>query len=221
MQHCTQCKIDVEGNQPACPLCQGTLSGQGVAGSETFPHIKNVTFKNNIYLKTICFTADMFIVLGFVLAYLFHLPMYWVILLALGIASLLLSVSVGYRKRKHLPKNILLQTLIFITASVGLDIMTGWHRWSVNYAVPVFIIVAMLSLWLFARFMKIRIEDFLVYMLLDILLSLVPLATILFDIASTPIFPAISIGVSVLSFTALFIFKYDTLKAEFQKRFHV
>ena len=221
MLNCPQCNVTVEGNPLACPLCQGTLVGEGVIGSEKFPYIKNVTFKNNIYLKSIYFTADILIIAGFVLAYLFHIPMYWVVLLGMCMVYLLLSISVGYRKRKHLPKNILLQTLIFTTAFVTIDIMTGWHRWSVNYAVPAFIIVAILSLWLFARFMGIKLEHFLVYMLIDILLGLVPLLTIYFNIASNPILSVICVGVSVLSFTALFIFKYDVLKSEFQKRFHV
>ncbi len=72
-----------------------------------------------------------------------------------------------------------------------------------------------------ALFMKQRLEEFMIYLILDGLLGLAPLIFLLLGWLRV-IYPSvICVSVSILSLAALFSFAPDELKTELKKRLHL
>ena len=102
---------------------------------------------------------------------------------------------VGYRKRKNPLKNGMWQLVIVTVGSVLWDIFTGWQGWSVDYVVPLAILVNMLSMIIISAAGKMEVSEYLFYL--------------------------VQAGVSLLFLLGLAIFKWKDLVREVQKKFRV
>jgi len=70
---------------------------------------------------------------------------------------------------------------LFRTCSI-LDWKIGWRGWSLDYAVPILCVAALLVMYITAKVMRLSARDYISYFLLGGLFGIVPVLFILFDI---------------------------------------
>lgn len=220
-QICEKCRVVIVGDHKVCPLCQSHLSGSPEPQKDTFPFMDTIMHRHNMLIRTLFFISAVLVVLCFAANYLFSYPGFWSLFVALGVLGMWMSVGIVLRKRHNIPKTILWQAIFFSVIMVGVDFMTGWHRWSLDYAMPCFFIVAVLGMWAVAGILRLRLEDYLVYMLIDVVIGIIPIIFIVFDFVDTKIPSLLCVLASIISLIALVTYKDGEVKNEVRKRLHL
>ncbi|UWG95833.1 DUF6320 domain-containing protein [Dehalobacter sp. DCM] len=222
MPYCNHCKVSIRGNRERCPLCRNIIAIESDTSDcrEIFPAIPPV-FERNLALRIMIFSTVVAIVVSLVIYVLFPSDVKWPVFVLLGLISMWLNLFVVLRKRYHISKNILWQVAILSILSILWDWGTGWHGWSLDYVIPFIFVAAMLIMYVTAKIMKISARDYITYLLLDGLLGIVPILFIRYNLVEA-IYPSVlSVAISVISLSAIFIFQGDYIKSELIKRMHI
>lgn len=220
-QNCKRCHIGVTGSHTACPLCQGPLVGVPCPQDDRFPFIDTILHQHHQLIRILLFISAIIVLLCFAVNYLMVYPGFWSLFVALGVVCMWVSTSMVFRKRHNIPKTILWQAVIFTVFTVMIDLASGWRHWSLDYAMPCFFIVAILSMWAVAGILRLRLEDYLGYMLIDVVIGVIPTLFLLFHLVNVTLPSVLCILASVISFAALMIFKDKALRSEITKRLHI
>lgn len=99
---------------------------------------------------------------------------------------------------------------------------SNWlEGWSLDYVIPIASVSAMIIMFITAKIMKLSIRDYITYAFMDGLFGIIPILFIAFNLVDT-IYPSIiSIGFSIISMSAIFIFQGNEIKTEMNKRMHM
>ena len=147
--------------------------------------------------------------------------MHWSLPVLIGVAGTLILLRTLMKRRRNAPK-LLFQTLILVSAVLLLcDVVTGWHRFSIDLIIPVMCTVALVLNFIFAFVNRRFTENSLVYLLLNIVIGVLPYVALLISPSHTPGLWLICLIVSIITFLGLAIFKARDLWAELQKRLHL
>lgn len=230
MRRCADCSVEVEGTWRTCPLCRAALEGdrgdwgdRGSGSGDPFPVIP-LDFSRKRVLRTLFLTSLAVVVLSFAAQLLFNrdgdgigvLRSIW-----LGVAAMWLVVLMAARKRRNLAKGT-----VYLVVLVGLsvtywDYLTGWHGWSLTYAVPSLCACSIVALIITVRVMRIEVGEHIVYTGLAVLLGLAPIGFLGFGWVEDPL-PSIVCG--VLSLVALAFLQFARgaeARHELGKRLHL
>lgn len=221
MQYCDLCHVYIRGGKERCPLCGNILSNRGRdEGDDVFPYIP-LEYQTHLALKIMVFISICAIVTSFAIYMIFPSAVNWPLSVALGMVSMWVSLGTIIQKRHNITKSIMWQVTIISALSVLWDWRTGWRGWSLDYAVPTACTSAMFVIYVLAKIMKAGINEYIVYMLLDGLLGLIPVLFIILGWTNV-IYPSvISIAVSIIFISAIFIFQGEYIKDELNKKMHI
>ncbi|TJX15906.1 hypothetical protein E9840_01760 [Tissierella creatinini] len=222
MRYCNHCKVYIKDNTNKCILCGNTLPIEYKQNIEspTFPYIP-LFYESHMPIKILSFISISAIVISFAINMIFRSDVNWPLLVMLGLVSVWIGLYVIIKKRYHIPKKIITQVIIISLLSVFWDWKTGWRGWSTTYVIPIIIVSAMIIMYITAKVLKLSTRDYITYFLIAGILGIVPVIFILFHWVSI-IYPSIiSISVSIISISAIFIFKGDEIRLELDKRMHI
>ncbi|MBC8545891.1 hypothetical protein H8711_02915 [Clostridiaceae bacterium NSJ-31] len=221
MLYCKKCKLSVTGAPRRCPLCQGDLTGVPEPDAAVFPTVPPAAHPHRRLIHLIQFVTAAVAVVCVTINLCLPSGGWWSLFVLAGIASLWLSFALLMKKRGNLPKTILWQVTLISVLAVVWDWFTGFHGWSIDYVIPILCTCAMAAMGTIARIRKLRIGDYIIYLVLDSFLGILPLVLILTG-AVHVIYPsAICVGASLLSLSALFIFEGKAMRAELLRRLHL
>ncbi|MDN5558777.1 MAG: DUF6320 domain-containing protein [Ruaniaceae bacterium] len=175
MRRCNECCADVEGTWTHCPLC-----GSALAGEATRPAIPPIPLRfNRQRVFKALFVSSIVVILGsFVAMFLLRRTLDDVGIVRsvwLGVSAMWLVVVMAARKRRNLAKGTVYLVVLLSLVSVYWDYLTGWHAWSVTYAVPIICASAVVAIQILVRLMRIEVGDYIVYSGLTALLGLTPI----------------------------------------------
>jgi len=221
MQHCDHCRIEVLETRTTCPLCGNTLPE--VPQDErilTFPAVPSY-LKSHKKLKILIFVSIVMVVVSFTIYSIFPVDINWPVLLLLGLSSIWVDMIFLIQKRFHIPKKIVWQVAIISLLSIFWDWNTGWRGWSLNYVIPILCITAILLMYSIAIIMKLGNRDYITYALIAALFGIIPVLFLLFDWVTVDYPSIISIAVSTIFLSAIFILQGSSIRSEFGKRMHI
>lgn len=220
MLTCKKCGVTLSGAPERCPLCQGDLSGSP-DGEEQFPVIPAPAHPHRTLIRFIAL-GTVAVAAGCVSVNLsFPHRGWWSFFVVAGVASFWLNFAIVIRKLGNIPKTILWQVSLVSALALAWDFATGFRGWSIDYVLPVICSCAMVAMAVIARIMRLRIEDYIIYLVLDSILGIIPLTLILLGSLRTVLPSAICVAVSVVSLTALLLFEGPALRHEILRRLHV
>lgn len=224
--YCEKCKVTVRGGgggggsgaEALCPLCQGRITGEGTG--EVFPVLNTekpegkllrLMFLIMLVASVVCITINV------------SMPStgYWSLLVIAGFFSFDLSFYVLISKRKNIYKTILWEVAILSVIAVLWDISTGFRGWSTDFVIPITCTAAMAAMAVIAQITHLKIEDYIVYLIIDGVFGLISLLLILLDVTNYRLPSLICIGSSVISFGALMIFEGPAMTSEIRRRLHL
>ncbi|MCR4674082.1 MAG: zinc ribbon domain-containing protein, partial [Lachnospiraceae bacterium] len=104
---------------------------------------------------------------------------------------------------------------------VGIDVMLGFHRWSLNYVLPGGLILMDVAL-IFLRLINRRNwQSYMAQQLLVIGLGVLPAIFILLGLITDPLVSVVAICESIVLFVITLIMGGRAARAELRRRFHI
>jgi hypothetical protein len=219
MRYCEKCGVKIRGAETLCPLCQHRLSGQ--AEENVYPLVPTVYRQHETFFKVLILSTIAAGVVCAAVNLLIPQSGYWFIFVALGILCFWIFLAYAVRKKDNIPKNITVQVFFLSVLSFGWDWLTGWRGWSLNFVIPIACSVAILSLAIISKVMKMPSGDYIAYFIVDIMFGIVPLVFYLTGLVSIAIPSVVCISLSILSLSALIVFEGENMLRELSKSFHV
>ncbi|GAB2568302.1 DUF6320 domain-containing protein [Leucobacter ruminantium] len=220
MRRCTACAVDVEGAWSRCPLCAAKLAGDPSPSPLPAAPLR---FSRRRVLRAL-FAASLALILGSFAAQLFFradpsgigaLRFVW-----LGIASMWLVVLMAVRQRRNPAKGtVSLVVLVGLVCSYW-DYLTGWHAWSLTYAVPIVCASAIIALFITVQLMRIEAGEHVVYSVLAVTLGLVPIVFLVLGWVTHPL-PSAICGVLSLMLLILELVRGAEMRHELAKRLNL
>lgn len=218
MLYCNNCKVSITGNHEKCPLCQGDVTGEP-SKIHTFPIIKEEKHLISLILKI---TALITIIVSVVsLLINFEFGGKWSLYVIAGLITGWIVIWITIKMHGNIAKNTIWLTAIISILSIIWDISTGYRGWSINYVLPLICCFAMIEMFIVAIIKKLKIEDYIVYLIIDIIFGIVPLILLLLDVVKVDYPSLICVAESVISLAILIIFEGKALKAEIVRRTHL
>lgn len=101
------------------------------------------------------------------------------------------------------------------------DLVTGYGGWSLDYVLPILSSAAMIAMVVVSKARRLDIQDYILYLLIDIILGIASFVLILTGAVRIVVPSAISFGGSVVFLAFLLFFEGQALWAEIQRRLHL
>jgi hypothetical protein len=218
VRRCAECGVDIEGDWARCPLCASPVAGEVVR--DPLPTVR-LTFSRRRVLKVLFLTSIAVISASFVAQLPFNrgldelgvLRSVW-----LGVSTMWLVVLMGLRKRHNVAKGTVYLVALTGLACVYWDYLTGWHGWSLTYAVPIVCACSVVAVLITVRVMRIEIGDHILYSGLTALLGLAPIVFLAFGWVTNPVPSAICGSLSIFALVGLQIVSGPEVRHELAKR---
>lgn len=220
MLYCTHCKLKISGERTNCPLCKMPLCS-GTPCEETFPEVLPKNRSLHLFWRILLFLSIAACIICATINYSIPESGQWSLFVIAGVACMWVSISTAVKKRHNIYKNILWQVAVISSLAVMWDFITGWHGWSLDFVIPGVCTCAVLTLSITARCMHLHIEDYLVYLLIDVLFGIVPLIFLAFNLVHFTYPSVICVAICLLYLAALFVFEGKNITAEIKKRLHL
>ncbi len=208
------------GEKKICLLCGSTLTGSEIKES-VFPKLQPGQAPNWFALRLSLFLTVAVAVICVTVNASTTPDKWWSLLVVAGLCSLWCTVGLAFYKRRNVPKLILWQVGWISGLSILWDILTGFHRWSVNFVIPIVCTLALIGMTMLARVTRRDIGDYVIYLITDILWSISAFLLILCGVLTVVLPTYICLGTSILLLSALIIFRGRTLWAEISRRMHI
>lgn len=221
MSFCPYCKVQVKGDWQKCPLCHSELeTPDGKRTASPYPDVP-LRFDRQKATKILLFVSFLIVLASYLLGLLWKGRVQGLQGALFGIMTMWLVVLIIIRKRRNLTKSILYLLIFLSLVCVYFDYVIGWEAWSTTYAIPIICGASILGMLLTARFIKIKIGDYILYMLAATLLGLVPVLFLFLDWVTNPWPAAVSFFLSLVMLALILFFRGKEIKREFQKRMFI
>ncbi|GMO40209.1 MAG: hypothetical protein Ta2B_20060 [Termitinemataceae bacterium] len=223
MLYCHQCKVNIKGVFTSCPLCAGELSGIADTDDDVFPVISSSIKPHRQYLKFVCFGAIVAAVVSVAvdMSVSASSKLGWSLFVIAGFASLAVSFFVANKRWWNIPKIIFLLLLLTSVLEIAWDYWTGFHKWSLDYVIPIMFSASIVALSVYAHIRKLRPGDYMLILFITNIISVCALFLIIFQLV-TVVYPALVCFVfSVTSTARVILFDGKLLREELKRRTHV
>lgn len=220
MSKCMKCGVMIVDDTDQCPLCRHVLKREGDF-SNTYPDAIGVTrrfrFVENLVLFLSLVTAAVLAYVNYVV----HPDVPWcmVVILVLFFGNAVLRLAV-IGKSGYMFKTLTLWVLAVVML-FGIDRLTGFHGWSLDYVLPGGILLIDLAILVLMCTNARNWQSYMMAQLLMILLSAVPLILVLTGEIHFPLLTMIAAGISVFLFLGTLIIGDARARTELKRRFHI
>lgn len=221
MKRCEKCNVNIIGKRQSCPLCQGVLLGEDKEQHEIFPHIYTIYKQHNMFFKIFILISIIIATVTVALNIMFPQKGAWSFFIIGGLASVWISLITAINKRNNINKNIVYQVMVISLALVVWDYMTSWKGWSIDYVIPIICVFAMISMAIISKVMRLNIEDYILYLIIDGLFGIIPIIFILIGILNVTYPSLICVVGSIISLATIILFEGESMRAEMKKRLHL
>lgn len=221
MNRCQKCNLIILDDTDRCPLCQHVLQSDGEPMENHYPDAIAVT-------KRFRFWENLFLFLSFVVEWVLvgfnyslnpQVPWSLVVGLVLIYANVVFRMSV-VGKRGYMFKTLSI-VILAIVMLLGIDYLTGYKGWSLDYVLPAGILVLDLMLLVLTLANRRNWQSYLMPQLLTLVLSLVPVALRIAGWIQFPYLVWIALMVSLFLFLGTLILGDQRARTELKRRFHI
>ncbi len=220
MSRCRQCKVEILDETERCPLCNSVLE-HTIEVENMYPDVRMVTRRlmliSHIYLFCALLAEALLVYLNAVTSS----EIWWCTITGLGLLYGYMLLRYAILGKSGYQSKAIVLVLIAVLMAVAVDFVVGYQGWSVNYVLPsgiLFIDIGILALMCYNRR---NWQSYMMWQLLMILCSIVPLVFSLVGIASSPVLGLIAFASSVFLFLGTLIIGDRKARTELKRRFHI
>ena len=187
-----------------------------------FPEDARPNYEGKKVLQIFTFCCIAAIVISMMTDIIISPGVHWSVFVAVGCATMWLTMAVGYVKRFNLLKNAAWQLLIMSGICVLWDLGTGWRGWSVNIGIPDICLLIQVVMLIISRIRSLSPREYMIYYVMAAVYSMIlPLILLVTGVIHYRTPSVICIGCSFLLLIGLILFKRKEFKEEMHKKFHV
>lgn len=216
MKKCNSCNIKFNTTEKVCPLCQNKLVG---SAEGVFPI--NYKYKGNVMLNKVMLflSLTIFIICTFV-DYQLNQEFTWSIVVGLALITNFIITNAIIRSYKD---------TIGMLGKYGVVLMIIFFIWYfytkepviTNYLIPLLCLIEQgLSIVIGAIMRNTYIFRYFKIILINVVLSLIPVLLVSFDLVTKPLLAYICAMVSAITLIGIVIFYYEDLKDELSRIFN-
>lgn len=225
MKRCQKCNVNVNSIRKTCPLC-GEILSDGKESSSNYNLYPRYNFeekKMNIVLRILLFFSIVTIfvvVLINVLTYR-NSQSLWSIYVVMGVVYGWILLRSTILSRRNIAGRLLIQMLTLSAIVIGIEKVSKSSGWALDYVIPFICILTTQAIVIILISKKMRYNDYLLYLLVAILISFVPIILYWSGIVKV-LWPSICAAcVAIITILGMIIFADRATKDELKKRFHL
>ena len=190
MRTCPECKILVGGSDTRCPLCGAPLTGadDGTGAESMYPKFDPAAKRRDSFpflAKIFAFISILGVSICVLINLLVSGRMTWALFVVGGVAAVWLTVGLHLMARINLNFQLLIDLCAVSLYLVLIDRLTGWHRWSIDYVIPILYIGIMITTVILAIVFRVFWREYILSLFAVCVLGLGPL--LIFLNGSSPI----------------------------------
>lgn len=221
MKYCGKCQVEVRGALKRCPLCQWPLEGSSQRPALYYPRVTTVYKQYQTFFRYLMLGTVIVAVVCAAINLILPASGKWALYVAVGLVCFWISMILAIKKRKSISQNITYQALIMSALSMLWDLITGWNRWSLDYAIPIIFTVTVASMLIVSRIMKTPAGEYLLCMTVTIVYGFIPIIFYAAGLLQETVPSVICISFSVIALAIIILFKGEEIKQEIARRFHL
>lgn len=221
MSRCNNCNLQIADETDFCPLCQKVLTKDETQNYNMYPDVwiasRKIRLVENIilFLSIVTFSITLSIeLLGFN-----HLIVSIIEGLILIYINVILRLSIlgksGY----------MFKIVSFIISALGLlfsiDYLTGYREWSVNYVIPIGIIIMDAIIVFLMIFNRRNWQSYMMMQIMTLILSAISMIFVVFGQISNISLCLVAFAASGFLFLGTLIIGDKRARTELKRRFHV
>ena len=177
---------------------------------------------NGVTFVRICtFLLAVIIVMGVTLQYLFGDMFTWFGMVILGSIVVWLDILAIMRYRYNVLKVLAVEVLVAIIVDYYIDKVTGFYGWSVVFMIPFCLVGHSIVTWIIAKFMKLRFEEYIIYIVFDAILAFSQAYFIWNGENTLPYAAVFVMAAFAIALAALFLFRFRELRSATHRLFNV
>lgn len=221
MNRCQKCHVVILDDTDRCPLCQHVLQSDGEPQENGYPNAIAVTrrfrFLENLFLF-LSIMAETFLL---VINYNLDPGLPW----SLVVGIVLVYLNMGLRMTLVGKSSLLVKVLSLITLAIvllpGIDYLTGYRGWSLDYVLPCGILVLDLVLFVLILVSRRSWQSYMMAELIMVLLSVIPIILRVTGVIRFPYLVWSAFAASVFLFLGTLILGDRRARTELKRRFHI
>ena len=218
MNKCPKCEMILKTNSNVCPLCHNKIDLK--QKDSIYPELK--TYSNyNLLIRLSLFITICGIIFSLLINYWVNKEISWSVFVILGILSFWLTFSTGINRKHNFMRILFTEILSIMILSIIWDLLTGFHKWSLMFVLPLLCIAYTITFLIIRIFTRQTRKEYILYTYLNSLIGLIPLYFIIGNKLSVLIPSYISVPISIFALIFLFIFNQRTLEDEIERRLHI
>lgn len=204
---------------------QSLLQAEGIACEEEkndFPGQKEKPAGNaKLGMKVFTFSCIAAVIFCWMMNFLVTPGAWWAVYATAGIFCAWVLIRVGYQKRKNPLKNSMWQLIFIMVGAVLWDYATGWLGWSIDFALPLAVLLNILTMQIISLACKMEVSEYLFYLMQAGAAGIVPAVLFLTGAVRISWPSVICMGVCLLYLIGLFFFRGKDFVREMRKKFRM
>lgn len=220
MYYCKKCGFSLTGTAKKCPFCQSDLMGEP-DGETVFPEIPMKELQEGMFIRLLALGTIIVAAVCIAVNDTWQKYGWWSAFVAAGLFSVWIVAGIAVKKHSNPLKAVLWQVCVGPLLAFAWDFWTGFRGWSVDFFMPILYICSLLVMSIIVRFTHLKPQDYLLYLVWNLLLGLIPLVLLFGGMLRITYPSVICVLVSVVGFAGLVLFKGPALKAEWIRIFHL
>ncbi len=223
MNKCNQCGVFIDDNVNKCPLCSRNI-GEATTEiqSKWYPvyHMTNMPPKANFVKKLLSFISIAVVSICILINLLTGIANPWFLYVAGPIIYFQILINNTIFSKTSVGSRILIQIAGVSGLALIIDLLSDFHRWSVNIVIPFLIIVGTSLITLIVLKKQMLWNEYVGYIITMIFLGFVPVLLYLSGVATQLWASAVSALYSFLTIIGMLLFANEKFKNEMTRRFH-
>lgn len=220
MSICKKCNIEILDETERCPLCDSVLE-QTDELENMYPNVRIMVRKMMLISRIYLFCAIILEVLLVYINVVTESKTWWSVITGLAFVYVYMLIRFAILGKSGYKGKVLVLTLMAVLTAVAADFVSGYRGWSVNYALPAGILFIDSAILLVMFINRRNWQSYIMWQILMILCSIVPLVFSLSGVATAPFLGELSFVVSALLFAGTLIIGDRRARTELKRRFHI
>jgi hypothetical protein len=221
MNRCQKCGVVILDDTDRCPLCRHVLATDGEKSENSYPNAVAVTrrfrFAENLFLFLSILSEGLAVFLNYVVDP--ELPWSVIVGLVFIYANVVMRLAI-VGKNGYMFK-IMSLVILAVAMIFGIDFVTGYKGWSLNYVMPAAILALDLAIVLLMLINRRNWQSYMMVQIFTVLASLIPIFMRNKGRSYSNYLVWIAFLVSIVLFLGTLILGDRRARTELKRRFHI
>lgn len=221
MSRCQKCNVIILDDTDRCPLCMHVLETGEQEGVNVYPNAMGVNRWFRLLENLFLFVSIVTMCLLMFINYKMNPDVLWspvVGLILIYVNTVLRMAILG--KSGYMSKTLSL-VILAVVMLLGIDYLTGYRGWSLDYVLPSGILIIDLALLILTLVNRRNWQSYMMAQIFAILLSLIPVGLRIGGIIKFPYLVWIAFAASFFLFLGTLIIGDRRARTELKRRFHI